>query len=78
MEYVPNGMLSGAMNYFHDGFPINITKFYAAQLVLTIEYMQSQNIAHRDLKPGNMMLDENYNLKLIDFGEAKVIDKFQS
>lgn len=30
---------------------------------------------HRDLKPLNMMLDEEYNLKLIDFGEAKQIGK---
>jgi len=26
---------------------------------------------HRDLKPQNLMLDENYNIKVIDFGDAK-------
>lgn len=76
LEYVPNGMLSEKLNLFENGLPKHIVKFYAAQLVLTIEYLNSQNIAHRDIKPGNIMLDENYNMKLIDFGEAKVIDKY--
>jgi serine/threonine protein kinase len=29
---------------------------------------------HRDLKPGNILLDEKYHLKLIDFATAKVLN----
>lgn len=38
------------------------------QIVNAINYLHKQNIVHRDLKPENMLLDENYELKIIDFG----------
>ena len=30
---------------------------------------------HRDLKPQNIMLDENYNIKVIDFGDARRVNE---
>lgn len=33
---------------------------------------------HRDMKTQNIMLDENYNIKIIDFGEAKKLSKDKS
>ncbi|CAG2224618.1 MELK [Mytilus edulis] len=38
------------------------------QIVSAVAYIHSQGYAHRDLKPENLLLDEDQNLKLIDFG----------
>ena len=55
--------------------PENVIKVLFAQLINFIEYLQQENIMHRDLKPQNIMLDDNYNCKVIDFGDAKKVDE---
>ena len=52
-------------------FPEAATKFYAAQVLLALEYLHKKNIIYRDLKPENIMLDKNGYLKLVDFGVCK-------
>ena len=40
-------------------------------LVLAFEYMHSKDFIYRDLKPENLLLDENGYLKITDFGLSK-------
>jgi serine/threonine protein kinase len=43
--------------------------------VVALEYLHSKTVAHRDLKPDNILIDGNKNAQLCDFGEAKYIEE---
>lgn len=43
------------------------------QIAEALSYIHKQGYFHRDLKPENLLIDEDFNVKLIDFGIAKEI-----
>ena len=54
------------------------SKFIIACVVLSLDYIHSNNILHRDLKPENLVLDDLGYIKLTDFGIAKYYQKENS
>lgn len=56
----------------------NRCRFYAAEILLALEEMNSLNIAYRDLKPENVLLDEYGHIRVSDFGLCKVLRQSQN
>ena len=54
-------------------FPNPVAKFYAAEVTLALDYLHTQGIIYRDLKPENLLLDRHGHLKITDFGFAKEV-----
>ena len=43
-------------------------RLYFRQLIDGLQHCHQRGVVHRDLKPENLVLDHNFNLKIIDFG----------
>ena len=47
---------------------------YIYHILCGLKYIHSCSVLHRDLKPGNILLDHNYHIKICDFGLARCVN----
>jgi len=50
------------------------TCYFTYQILRGLKFIHSANVLHRDLKPSNLLLNSNCDLKICDFGLARIAD----
>jgi len=70
-ELITGGELHAAIRTIPTVLSRAQAQFYTGSLVLVLEELAGRSIVYRDLKPENVMLDQQGYLKLVDFGIAK-------
>lgn len=71
-EYVDGQNLQNILKV-NGYFDEKLVKKIALQACSALETLHINNILHRDIKPSNIILKDDGNIKIIDFGAAKII-----
>jgi len=73
MEYFPDSLENFITRHRKANELISIThiKKITREILEGLKFMHAKNICHRDLKPDNILLDANLDVKLCDFGSSK-------
>ncbi|GAB4449219.1 MAG: hypothetical protein OHK0041_10270 [Anaerolineales bacterium] len=71
MEYIPGGTLKDAVD---QKLPWQTAAAILAPIARALEYVHRQQIVHRDVKPSNILLQEDFRPMLSDFGILKLLE----
>lgn len=75
MEYVEGGSLKDRMN--KGSISIEEGLDYAIQTCQAISFAHKKNIVHHDLKPENILITKDNQVKVVDFGIARIVRESQ-
>jgi serine/threonine protein kinase len=72
MDFIEGGQLDEVVK--HTPMPIRQAVELVAKIARTVHYAHEHGILHRDIKPGNILLDQKGEPHLADFGLARLVE----
>ena len=75
MEYVPNDVKKMLDEISTADFLEDHVKIITYNLLCSLNFIHSTNLMHRDMKPQNILIDSNCQIKLCDFGLSRTVPK---
>jgi len=76
MRFVEGGQLDAILK--RESMPIRQAAELIAKIARTVHYAHEHRILHRDIKPGNILLDAKGEPHLTDFGLARLVESESS
>ena len=74
LEYMSGGSIHSLLQRFGP-FNEGLIARYTRQIVLGLQYLHSQHVAHRDIKGANVLVDSDGTVRLADFGASKELEE---
>jgi len=81
MEFAPHGDFFDFITKNREQLDERLARTYFRQLIDGIEYLHASGVAHLDLKPENLLIGADFNLKIADFdlshvyGDSKILSR---
>jgi serine/threonine protein kinase len=73
MEYIDGSSLAEVLK--KSPLKEKVALNYLKQILSTMAFAHSKKILHRDIKPSNILISSKYEVKVVDFGIAKMMDR---
>ena len=72
-EWASGGSLRRTLKQFGP-MSEGVVRCYARQILSALAHIHERGVAHRDIKPGNVLLDSRGTIKVADFGSSRRVD----